>query len=144
MSCVLKFVLTWTIWETHVNNFDWVSQIVDLILFSPFQYFPEVACPALSKVPHVLVIHGESDGRVDCIKVCLGSIYLVSCLQDWLRKAGWKILTCYTTSLIVREANLQSGFCTNHHCQFHLGHTIQRPCCLYILKEWELLCIQRT
>ncbi|QCD91881.1 tyrosyl-DNA phosphodiesterase 1 isoform X1 [Vigna unguiculata] len=26
------------------------------------------ACPALSKVPHVLVIHGESDGRVECIK----------------------------------------------------------------------------
>ncbi|KAK7405871.1 hypothetical protein VNO78_07482 [Psophocarpus tetragonolobus] len=26
------------------------------------------ACPALSKVPHVLVIHGESDGRVDYIK----------------------------------------------------------------------------
>ncbi|RDX62056.1 Tyrosyl-DNA phosphodiesterase 1 [Mucuna pruriens] len=26
------------------------------------------ACPALSKVPHVLVLHGESDGRVDCIK----------------------------------------------------------------------------
>ncbi|KAL2655300.1 hypothetical protein AAZV13_04G059400 [Glycine max] len=27
-----------------------------------------IACPALSKVPHVLVIHGESDGRVDYIK----------------------------------------------------------------------------
>ncbi|XP_027361209.1 tyrosyl-DNA phosphodiesterase 1 isoform X2 [Abrus precatorius] len=26
------------------------------------------ACPALSKVPHVLVIHGESDARVDYIK----------------------------------------------------------------------------
>ncbi|XP_020217732.1 tyrosyl-DNA phosphodiesterase 1 isoform X2 [Cajanus cajan] len=26
------------------------------------------ACPALSKVPHVLVLHGESDGRVDYIK----------------------------------------------------------------------------
>lgn len=35
--------------------------------------FSAVACPALSKVPHVLVIHGESDGRVDYIKVCLRS-----------------------------------------------------------------------
>ncbi|MED6192928.1 tyrosyl-DNA phosphodiesterase 1, variant 2 [Stylosanthes scabra] len=26
------------------------------------------ACPALSKVPHVLVIHGESDGRVEYLK----------------------------------------------------------------------------
>ncbi|KAL2349519.1 hypothetical protein Fmac_003519 [Flemingia macrophylla] len=26
------------------------------------------ACPALSKVPHVLVLHGESDGRVDYMK----------------------------------------------------------------------------
>ncbi|XP_047156264.1 gamma carbonic anhydrase 1, mitochondrial-like [Vigna umbellata] len=31
--------------------------------------FVGIACPALSKVPHVLVIHGESNGRVECIKI---------------------------------------------------------------------------
>ncbi|WJX09582.1 hypothetical protein P8452_00399 [Trifolium repens] len=55
------------------------------------------ACPALSKVPHVLVL-----------------------------RRGW---------LALREANLKIGFCTNRHGQFHLGHTIQRPCFSYILEE---------
>ncbi|WJX62319.1 hypothetical protein P8452_47325 [Trifolium repens] len=57
------------------------------------------ACPALSKVPHVLVL-----------------------------RRGW---------LALREANLKIGFCTNRHGQFHLGHTIQRPCFSYILEEYE-------
>ena len=28
------------------------------------------ACPTLKKVPHVLVIHGESDGSLERMKVC--------------------------------------------------------------------------
>lgn len=33
--------------------------------------FLDVACPTLSKIPHVLVVHGEGDGTLDHMKVCL-------------------------------------------------------------------------
>lgn len=43
-----------------------------------------------------------------------------------------------------RGRSLQVGFCTNPHYPYLLEHTIQRPCFLSILGEWELLCIQQT
>lgn len=30
---------------------------------------PDEACPALAKVPHVLVLHGQSDGSLELMKV---------------------------------------------------------------------------
>lgn len=32
-------------------------------------FFRCVACPALAKIPHVLVVHGEGDGTLDHMKV---------------------------------------------------------------------------
>lgn len=48
--------------------FKWMYPILtcsQIFFFNPF----DAACPALKKVPHVLVIHGESDATVEHMKV---------------------------------------------------------------------------
>lgn len=58
----------------------------------------------------------------------------------------WFLLSFFSFScswLVDRNWSLQIGSFTNLHSQFHLEHIILRPCCLYILKEFELLCTQQ-
>lgn len=45
----------------------WLACLFDL--FSPL-FRSAAACPMLKKVPQVLVVHGESDGTVEYMKVC--------------------------------------------------------------------------
>lgn len=39
-------------------------------------HFFTLACPALKNIPHVLLIHGESDAGVDLMKVSSFSLYM--------------------------------------------------------------------
>lgn len=93
------------------------------------------ACPSLRKVPHVLVLHGQDGASVELMKV-----------------VKWCKLLCYVSCMLLlisssclndRNWSLQIGFFTNLRSQFHLEHIILRPCCLYILEEFVLLCTQQ-
>ena len=95
------------------------------------------ACPSLRKVRHVLVLHGQDGASLEIMKVAkwwkIFVILRVSCF-----------LSHYTCSCLGnRNWSLPIGSFTNLHSQFHLEHIILRPCCLYILKEFELLCTQQ-
>ncbi|KAK2374515.1 beta-galactosidase [Trifolium repens] len=52
--------------RTNISSGEVLKQKASNVEF--LSYFLGVACPALSKVPHVLVLHGEGDERVACIK----------------------------------------------------------------------------
>lgn len=94
-----------------------------------------VACPAMKRIPHVLVVHGESGAAVEHIKVLCSLFYFYLCIlfffPHWFESCG-------------RKPSPQIGFCTSLPFLFHMEHTIPRLCFLFIRKGCGLLFTPQT
>lgn len=80
------------------------------------------ACPALKRIPNVLIIHGEGDGVMEHMKVKILSYENLMSLELLLDEIFDFIIV-----FLYREASPQIGFCTNLLYQLHMEHIIQKP-----------------
>ena len=128
------------------------------ILSSFYLYFPHflchaiTACPNLQKIPNVVIVHGESGGSLEMLKVCnkLGHLCFLPCYD--VPCFGFHVSLFLSMSRLpnikfynmFRQGSLQDGCCISHLFRYRMVLTIQRRCYLFIKQEFGSLFILQT